>query len=73
MGYKKIIIGLIIALIAVSSLLAFTDRKIEAQEGDSDPEVSKKLDEVLKNQKEILQEIASIKESLEVIKIRVTR
>ncbi|MBI5144395.1 MAG: hypothetical protein HZA30_04945 [Candidatus Omnitrophica bacterium] len=73
MKIKKIIMGLFISLIVISVLFAITDRKIQAQAAVSDSEVSKKLDDILKNQKKILEELASIKAELNVIKIRVTR
>ena len=73
MKFKKIIIGLVISFMVISVLLAITDRAIHAQGPNSDSEFSKKLDDILKNQKEILQGIAAIKEELGVIKIRVTQ
>lgn len=73
MGIKKIIMGLLISLIVISVLLAAADRKIQAQGAASDSEIAKKLDDILKNQKAILEGIALIKEELNMIKIRVTK
>lgn len=73
MRIDKIIIGLAISLIVISILLVSTDSPTQAQAQDTSPEISKKLDDILKNQKEILKGIASIKDELDVIKIRVTR
>ena len=43
-------------------------------EGESaDPEISKKLDDILANQQAILGELAAIKEELNIVKIRVTQ
>ncbi|MBI4974662.1 MAG: hypothetical protein HZC19_02495 [Candidatus Omnitrophica bacterium] len=61
MKIKKIIMGLFISLIVISVLFAITDRRIQAQAAVSDSEVSKKLDDILKNQKKMLEELASIK------------
>lgn len=73
MKIKKIIIGVVIVLIFISALFALANSPIQAQAQDTSPEISKKLDDILKNQKEILKGIASIKDELDVIKIRVTR
>ena len=73
MKIKKIIMGLFISLLVISVICAITDRRIQAQAAGSDSEVSKKLDDILRNQKKMLEELASIKAELNVIKIRVTR
>ena len=69
----KIAIGVVLTLIALSGLLMFADRAAQAEGVNPDSAVSNKLDHVLENQKAILKELASIKEELNIIKIRVTR
>lgn len=74
MKFKNIIVGIGISLIVISSLLAFTGRPIWAQEeAGYDQEITKRLDDIVKTQKEILDSIASMKEELKIIKIRITQ
>ncbi len=73
MKTKNIMIGFVILLIVISTLLLLTHRMIRAEEAVSDSDISRKLDEILNNQKSILENLSQIKEELSVIKIRVTR
>lgn len=73
MRFNKMMSGLIISLVVIFVLLTAADRRIDAQSATSDSAVSRKLDEVLRNQTAILDGIASIKQELDVIKVRVTR
>ncbi|OGW85669.1 MAG: hypothetical protein A2987_07360 [Omnitrophica bacterium RIFCSPLOWO2_01_FULL_45_10] len=67
-----IIILLLISIIGASVLLISV--KGTAAEGPgSDYGIYRKLDEILKNQKVIMETLASLKEEVEIIKIRVTR
>jgi len=66
--------------IAVAALLAAVSvRPIRAQDMSSsssasgNAEVMAKLDEILKNQKDTLQQLDNVKEELKIIKIRVTQ
>ncbi|MFA5146552.1 MAG: hypothetical protein WC515_04170 [Candidatus Omnitrophota bacterium] len=70
---KKILLGLFISLIVISLLLAITNRPAKAQNEGSSPEVLKKLDEVLRAQKEVLDGIKSLREEVQIVKIRVTQ
>ncbi len=70
---NKIVIGVIISLVVLSMLLAVTGRPINAQGQTSDPEILKKLDEILAGQKTISQKLDTLKEELYIIKIRVTQ
>lgn len=73
---KKILIGFIISLVVIAVLLAISDRPSKAEddtESAVSEEVSKKLDQVLKGQKAILDGIESLKEELNIVKIRVTQ
>lgn len=74
MKIKKMLLGLMISLIVIASLLGGTDRPTSAQSA-SGPEspVMVKLAEVLQNQKAILDNLASIREELKIIKIRVSQ
>ena len=69
----KIIMGVVIFLIVITGFFVVTDMAVKAEDADSELKISKKLDDILKNQKAILDGIASIREELNVIKIRVTR
>ena len=62
-----------VSLIIISSLLVLTNRWIAAQEPKNDEGVSKKLDDILSTQKMILEKLASVKEELGIIKIRITQ
>ena len=73
MKTNSIIMTAAIALVTISALLVFTNRPIRAEDISDTAALSAKLDEVLNNQKAILDGITSIKEELRVIKIRVTQ
>lgn len=68
---KNILITVFIVLAFMVTSLTITNGPIQA--AVSDTEISKKLDDILKSQKEILGALASIKEELDIVKIRVTR
>lgn len=74
MKINRIAVIFVILLIVISSFLVLTNRFIEAQDSTkTDEGMSNKLDEVLKNQKMILEDLASIKEELNIIKVRITQ
>ena len=72
---RKVFLGVLIVFVAVAILFAITGGIIRAQSENEtgDPDTIKKLDDILKGQKDILDGIASIKEELGVIKIRITQ
>lgn len=70
---RKIIIGLAISSIVLFGVFTAADKALRAETAGSDSEVLKKLDNVLTNQKAILQGMAEMKQELYVIKIRVTQ
>ena len=70
---KKILFGFIIFLSAITIFFLFSARQIQAEAPVSDTEISKKLDDILKTQKDIMEGIKSMKEELNIIKIRVTQ
>ncbi len=68
---KKILIGFIVFLM-LFAMIGLT-LKAQAEETVSKSDISKKLDEILKNQKDILDQIAVLKEEMRIIKVRVTQ
>jgi len=74
MKIVKTLVWLCILIVVVSSFLGVTSKPTHAQ-GSSGPgaDVIAKLDRVLDNQKTILDDLASIKEELRIIKIRITQ
>ncbi|MBN2453211.1 MAG: hypothetical protein JXB40_02980 [Candidatus Omnitrophica bacterium] len=71
-GKTMLIFCAVIAVIA--ALAIFTGRVTSAQAaGDDNSQVTVKLDKILNNQQSIMTELASIKEELRIIKIRVTQ
>lgn len=73
MEIKKIVVGIIIVLVIASSLLLAVTQKIQAQAQGDSLDISKKLDDILSNQKSILAGIDSMREELKIIKIRITQ
>ena len=70
---KKTVIGLVILSIVLLGVFTAANKALRAETAGSDSEVSKKLDDVLGNQKAILQAMADLKQELYIIKIRVTQ
>jgi len=74
MKLKKTVLAFFISIIIVTAFLSMAGRATYAQSSDaSDQAVLAKLEEVLNNQKSIMTDLASIKEELRIIKIRVTQ
>lgn len=73
MQYKKISSGLIISLVVIAALLSVAERKTHAAGGEIDLAIAERLDQISRDQKAILQDLASIKQELYIIKIRVTQ
>ncbi|MFH0764375.1 MAG: hypothetical protein V1927_05175 [Candidatus Omnitrophota bacterium] len=70
---KKLAVSVIILSIALVGVFTLTGKALKAETAGSDSEILKKLDDVLGNQKAILQAMADMKQELYVIKIRVTQ
>lgn len=70
---KKIIIGFAISIAVIYALLTITYRPIQAQPEPVEQDISAKLEEISKGQKDIIDQLKTIKEELGVIKIRVTQ
>jgi hypothetical protein len=71
---KKTLPWVCIAVVVLWSLFGAPDKSLRAQSSSGpDADVIAKLDVVLQNQKAILDNLASIKEELRIIKIRITQ
>lgn len=72
MVIKKSFAVIAVLCVMVSALL-FTERTLRAQETISGSAIAKKLDEILNNQKVIMQNLESLRTELNIVKIRVTQ
>ena len=70
---KKIFVGVVIFLIMMVLVIAAAGRPTAAQTAGSDSALAAKVDEILKNQRAILNGLEAIKQELNVIKIRITQ
>jgi len=70
---KKMVIGLVILSIVLLGVFTAANKALKAETTGLDQEISKKLDEILNNQKTILQGMADLKQELYTVKIRVTQ
>ncbi len=73
MKINKMITTGIAILVAVTAVLIFSNKIIKAETNGDISAISAKLDETLNNQKSIMQDLSSIKQELNIIKIRVTQ
>jgi len=70
---KKMLIGFAISIAVICALIMLTNRPINAQAQTENLEVLKRLDQVLADQKAILDGIEALKQEIYIIKIRVTQ
>ncbi len=71
---KRFLFGCIAVLFMIVGLFVITGVTTHAQaQGADESSVLAKLDEVLNGQKAIMDELASIKEELRIVKVRVTQ
>ena len=71
---NKILIGIILVLILMAAASIFVTNRTHAQDQNPDQAaVLAKLDQILNNEKVIMEQIESMKQELNVIKIRVTQ
>lgn len=71
---KKTLPWLCIAVVVLWTLFGMPDKPLGAQSSSGpDADVNAKIDIALENQKTILSNLASIKEDLRIIKIRITQ
>jgi cell division protein FtsL len=73
MKINKVITMAIIILMVAAAVLIFSNKIIKAETNGDISTISAKLDEVLGNQRSIMQDLSSIKQELNIIKIRVTQ
>lgn len=75
MKYKKVLIGIILAafLLSLPFFLAKSMYAEDLAQASDQSAVLSKLDQILNNEKVILDQISSMKQELSVIKIRVTQ
>lgn len=73
MKLNRIFAGTLISLAVISALLAWTDKKTQAQGQSSDVDIIKRLDAISKDQKDIITRLEAVQEELKVIKVRVTQ
>jgi hypothetical protein len=74
MVFKKVMAGFCITIAIIAGLLFMAGQMTHAQnEGASDPTVLAKLNEILGNQKEIMADLANMKEQLRILTVRVTQ
>jgi len=73
MKSNKVKIGFAISSIVLFILLTVANRPLRGQEDNLQTAMTKKLDQVLENQGKILEQIDSMKETLHIIQIRVSR
>ncbi|MDD5136708.1 MAG: hypothetical protein PHX20_07350 [Candidatus Omnitrophica bacterium] len=74
MEFKRVLVGIVLVLLMAAPPLFFT--KTTQAENDSNDQsgvIIGKLNQVLDNQKAIAADIASMKQELSVVKIRVTQ
>lgn len=74
MRIKKIVLGLVISLGIIAVLISAGGKTTCAQgTAGADSGIMAKLDQVLANQRTILDELAAMREELRIVKIRVTQ
>ena len=70
---KKIFIGSAVSIAVIYALLTITNRPIQAQDQPADQDISAKLEEISKSQKEIIDQLKMVREELNTIKIRISQ
>ena len=73
MKMSRVVTAGIVILMVTAAVLIFSNKLIKADTNSDIGSVSAKIDEVLNNQKSIMQDLASIKQEINIIKIRVTQ
>jgi len=74
MGIKRIALGMVISLIVIATLFAIMDKPaLRAQDPDSEAEIIKRLDTILKNQSDMIARLEDIRSELNIVKIRVSQ
>lgn len=73
MKIRKMLSMALFSILVIASLFVFTGRLINAQSVNPNLDISKKLDDILKNQKTVIQGIEFLKSELNIVKIRITQ
>ena len=73
MKFKKVVIGIVLALILVSLPFILAGVTHAQAQGIDQSAIQSKLDQILDNQKLIIDQVATIKAELNIVKIRVTQ
>ena len=73
MDYKKIALGLFISLVVIALLLSVVDKRAHAQATDVTLDMIQQLQDIAKDQKAILAELAAMKETQRIILLRITQ
>ena len=69
---QKILIGIMLVSVLMATASIFENSRTDAQE-QRQTDISAKLDQVLNNERIIMDQIASMRQELNIIKIRVTQ
>ena len=71
---KKILTGIMLASVLIAAAAIFVNGRICAQDQMQDQSsILGKLDQILNNEKALMDQIASIRQELNIIKVRVTQ
>jgi len=70
---KKILIGAIVFFVGFACCLILTHGLLQAQSGVNESDIMTKLNEIAKAQEELSATVNSMKEDIQIIKIRVTQ
>jgi len=70
---KKNLIVIVVFFMGIVFGLILAHGTLNAQNANSDPDVMSKLNEIAKSQQDIIGAIGSMKEDLQIIKIRITQ
>ena len=74
MRVKKILIGIMLVSVLIAAASIFINGRTHAQgQGLDQGEISAKLDQTLNNEKVLLDQITSMRQELNIIKIRITQ
>ncbi len=74
MKMNKILIGIMLSSLLIVSVCIFVNDRARAEEQSPElTEISSKLDQILNNEKAIMDQMSSLRQELNIIKIRVTQ
>lgn len=73
MGINKFVAAAVIAVFVISGVLFLVSTSTHAEGAVDSQEISRKLEEVLNNQKTILADLAALRNEIQIVKIRVTQ